>query len=181
MAGKKTTLTEADIAALAAGANLGAAAPDAQPEAEAPAPETVAEVEQAAAEPTQQVDTPVSAVKVLSDQLKASQDDLLAARVALSKAEDKVAEMGAFVEPLRDIAAKAVNNLRVALGGTALDMSASTPAQILAEHATLSATFTSKYKAGGVAAVDAAQAAPKQEHKVDAKTQARLNAVRFSK
>lgn len=189
MASKKTTLTDADIAALAAGASLGASASQEpqEPVAEVPVNEPAADVEQTpeaapeASATMQQVDTAVSAVKVLSDQLKASQDELVATRVKLAGLEEKFAEQGAFVEPLRDIAVKAVNNLRVALGGTALDMANSTPAQILAEHATLSETFTAKYKAGGVAAVDAAQAAPKHEHKVDARTKARIDAVRFSK
>src|SRR5574340_924681 len=181
MAGKKT-LTEADITALAAGVTLEAAAAEGEGDVaqgveaqveEAPAAE--AAVEQAA-----EVDTSAQTLKFVSDQLKAATDDLLAARIALSKSEDKVAELTAVVDPLKAIVAKATNNMRVACRASSMDLSAMNAAQVLAEHQAILPTFASQYKVGGVAAADAVKEV-KNEHKVDALTQARLNAVRYSK
>src|SRR5574340_22946 len=181
MAGKKT-LTEADITALAAGVTLEAAAAEGEGDVaqgveaqveEAPAAE--AAVEQAA-----EVDTSAQTLKFVSDQLKAATDDLLAARIALSKSEDKVAELTAVVDPLKAIVAKATNNMRVACRASSMDLTAMNAAQVLAEHQAILPTFASQYKVGGVAAADAVKEV-KNEHKVDALTQARLNAVRYSK
>lgn len=183
MAGKKT-LTEAQIAALAAGANLEAAADqgtvDVEAAVEGAPAETSAETPQTedpSTETKQEVDTSAQSLKFMTDQLKAAQDDLLAARLAQAKAEDKLSELTAVVEPLKAIAAKAVNNMRVALGGSAMDMSAMSPAQVVADHAAMSESFLSKFKAGGVSAVSATEK-PKSETQLSAVEQARLNAVR---
>ena len=84
-----------------------------------------------------------------------------------------------MVEPLKDIAAKAVNNMRVALGGSLIDMSASSPAQILAEHVAVSASFASKFKVGGVSATKVEEQVRKPA--VGASHMARVNAARYSK
>lgn len=192
----RKTLTEQDIAALAAGVTLGAdASPAVEPEAGAVeagvaeagaadagvAPEAAAEAAAAKPEASEEVAKNDGALKLLASQLKDAQGELLTAKVELAKAQDKIADLEAVVNPLKDIAVKAANNIRVALGGSALDMSAASPAQVLADHANLAATFTTKFKVGGVAAVDAANDVKKNEQKVDALTQARFNAVRFSK
>lgn len=196
----RKTLTEQDIAALAAGVTLGAdASPAVEPEAGAVeagavetgaadagvAPEAAADAADAASAKQEAASEEVAkndgALKLLASQLKDAQGELLTAKVELAKAQDKIADLEAVVNPLKDIAVKAANNIRVALGGSALDMSAASPAQVLADHANLAATFTTKFKVGGVAAVDAANDVKKNEQKVDALTQARFNAVRFSK
>lgn len=181
MAGKKT-LTEAEIAALAAGAPLEAAAAPAEPVGGVATEvvEPAAEEQKPDVEAKQEVDTSAQSLKFMADQLKAAQDDLLAARIAQSKAEDKLAELNAIVEPLKAIAAKAVNNMRVALGGSVMDMASMSAAQVVADHAAMSESFLAKFKVGGVAAVSAT-VDEKEGRSVDAMTQARLNAVRFQK
>src|SRR5574340_100582 len=135
MAGKKT-LTEADIVALAAGVTLEAAAAEGEGDV---VPGQEAQVEDApaanaAVEQTAEVDTSAQTLKFVSDQLKAATDDLLAARIALSKSEDKVAELTAVVDPLKAIVAKATNNMRVACRASSMDLTAMNAAQVLAEH-----------------------------------------------
>lgn len=190
----RKALSEQDIAALAAGATLEAdqaleiGTPDQEDQQAAPAEASVetttvedegtgvgSEANNAATE----VDASAGTLKFMAEQLRSAQDDLVAARVELSKAKDKVAELAAVVEPLKDIAAKAINNMRVALKGSPMDMSASSPAQILAEHAALTTSFTTKYKVGGVAATVSEEQVKKPA--VGASHMARVNAARYSK
>ena len=190
----RKALSEQDIAALAAGATLEAdqaleiGTPDQEDQQAAPAEASVetpavedegtgvgSEANNAAPE----VDASAGTLKFMAEQLRSAQDDLVAARVELSKAKDKAAELAAVVEPLKDIAAKAINNMRVALKGSPMDMSASSPAQILAEHAALTTSFTSKYKVGGVAATVSEEQVKKPA--VGASHMARVNAARYSK
>ena len=187
---KKTGLTEQEVAALAAGAALEATVSETEAEAnvedttvEAAAEEDVqAEaVAPEGADPVAEVAKNDNALGLLKEQLKAAQDDLLEAKIDARKAGEKLAEIEATVNPLAAIVAKAINNMQVALGGSALDLSGLAPAALLAEHDKMVEQFQSKFKVGGVAAVDAANDVKKNEQKVDALTQARFNAVRFSK
>lgn len=183
-------LSEQEVAAIAAGVSLEAsvspqtAAPEQEQvaaEAEAPATEAAAEQAEAPVEETAEVDIAAQAVKFMKDQVKESQEALLAAQIKVSKLEDKLAALEAVVDPLKEIAAKATNNMRVALGGSVMDLSAVAPAQVIAEYASLNASFTEKFKVGGVAAVDAAVEKKNERPGMDAMTAARFNAVRFSK
>lgn len=190
----RKALSEQDIAALAAGATLEAdQAPEtgAQAETDVAAQVEDAEVsaqvetsDEASAEGTgvgqaAEVDASAGALKFVAEQLKAAQDDLVASKIEASKLKDKLEAMQAVVEPLKDIAAKAVNNMRVALGGSLIDMSASSPAQILAEHVSVSASFASKFKVGGVSATNVEEQVKKPA--VGASHMARVNAARYSK
>lgn len=193
----KKSLTEQDIAALAAGASLEAGAvsederqaeagaetqAEAEGEARASAAGEGAEVEAGAPEVAagvQEVAKSDEAVRLLKEQLKAAQDELLDAKIEQRKATEKLAELEQVVAPMAQIVGKAINNMQVALGGTALDLTAMAPAALVAEHGRMVEQFQSKFKAGGVAAVDAAredEAAPKLApfHK------ARVSAVRFN-
>jgi hypothetical protein len=58
-------------------------------------------------------------------------------------------------------------------------MSASSPAQILAEHVAVSASFASKFKVGGVSATSVEEQVKKPA--VGASHMARVNAARYSK
>jgi len=190
----RKALSEQDIAALAAGATLEAdQAPEtgAQAETDVAAQVEDAEVsaqvetsDEASAEGTgvgqaAEVDASAGALKFVAEQLKAAQDELVASKIEASKLKDKLEAMQAVVEPLKDIAAKAVNNMRVALGGSLIDMSASSPAQILAEHVAVSASFASKFKVGGVSATKVEEQVKKPA--VGASHMARVNAARYSK
>ena len=66
--------------------------------------------------------------------------------------------MLATVGPLEDIAAKAVNNMRIAMGGSAISMEGVSASQVLADYSAVSDSFTKKYPVGGVAAVTSADA-----------------------
>ena len=190
----RKALSEQDIAALAAGATLEAdQAPGTGTQAETDVAAQVEGVEDAApaeasnegtgvgqeAEKVAEVDASAGALKFVAEQLKAAQDDLMASKIEASKLKDKLEAMEAVVEPLKDIAAKAVNNMRVALGGSLIDMSASSPAQILAEHVSVSASFASKFKVGGVSATNVEEQVKKPA--VGASHMARVNAARYSK
>lgn len=190
----RKALSEQDIAALAAGATLEAdQAPETGTQAETDVAAQVEDVEvsaqvetsdEASAEGTgvrqaAEVDASAGALKFVSEQLKAAQDELVASKIEASKLKDKLEAMQAVVEPLKDIAAKAVNNMRVALGGSLIDMSASSPAQILAEHVAVSASFASKFKVGGVSATKVEEQVKKPA--VGASHMARVNAARYSK
>ena len=191
----RKALSEQDIAALAAGATLEASqAPETDAQSEAEVAAQVAQVEGAEgaasteasnessspeAEKVVEVDASAGALKFVAEQLKAAQDDLVASKIEASKLKDKLEMLEAVVEPLKDIAAKAVNNMRVALGGSLIDMSASSPAQILAEHVSVSASFASKFKVGGVSATNVEEQVKKPA--VGASHMARVNAARYSK
>ncbi len=190
----RKALSEQDIAALAAGATLEAdQAPGTGTQAETDVAAQVEDVEvsaqvetsdEASAEGTgvgqaAEVDASAGALKFVADQLKAAQDELVASKIEASKLKDKLEMLEAVVEPLKDIAAKATNNMRVALGGSLIDMSASSPAQILAEHVAVSASFASKFKVGGVSATNVEEQVKKPA--VGASHMARVNAARYSK
>lgn len=190
----RKALSEQDIAALAAGATLEAdQAPETGAQAETDVAAQVEDVEVSAQVETSdeasvegtgvgqaaEVDASAGALKFVAEQLKAAQDDLVASKIEASKLKDKLETLEAVVEPLKDIAAKAVNNMRVALGGSLIDMSASSPAQILAEHVSVSASFASKFKVGGVSATNVEEQVKKPA--VGASHMARVNAARYSK
>lgn len=189
----RKALSEQDIAALAAGAILEAGQAleiDAQAEQDTPVEQVEAVVETPAveaegtgvgqqAEKVAEVDASAGALKFVAEQLKAAQDELMASKIEASKLKDKLEALEAVVEPLKDIAAKAVNNMRVALGGSLIDMSATAPAQILAEHVSVSASFASKFKVGGVSATNVEEQVKKPAP--GASHMARVNAARYSK
>lgn len=190
----RKALSEQDIAALAAGATLEAdQAPETGAQAETDVAAQVDDVEVSAQVETSdeasvegtgvgqaaEVDASAGALKFVAEQLKAAQDDLVASKIEASKLKDKLEMLEAVVEPLKDIAAKAVNNMRVALGGSLIDMSASSPAQILAEHVSVSASFAAKFKVGGVSATNVEEQVKKPA--VGASHMARVNAARYSK
>lgn len=180
-------VVEAAVAAVAADVGAGpgdaAAAAGAAAEAgtenvatEGAATETVAE--QSAV--VTNVDTSATAVQLLTAQLKEKDQELLSTNVKLAKLEEKMEASTAILTPMLEVVCQSCNNLRVALSGSAIDMSKMDPASVLAEHKSLSEQFTAKFKVGGVAAVSAepakaevASATPFQK--------ARVQATRFSK
>ena len=70
-----------------------------------------------------------------------------------------------------------MTNMSVALDGGKIDVTGMTPIAILAEHKRLSEQFKSKFKAGGVGAVDAADVSA-EPVKVDPLYMQRLASVR---
>ena len=194
----KKALTEADIAALAAGAtgvDVEAAAPAAvdQPVVEGAADGVQAEAGKleaqeevvAAAESavTEQVVTVDATVQLLSSQLKEKDAALLEAGIKLNELQSKLADVEASQTPLLQIAGKSIANMQVALGGSALSIEGMSAAAVLAEHDRVSEVFKTKFKVGGVAAVSAEapadhSAVDKGAYVVSNMTQAQINAVR---
>lgn len=204
---KKNALTEKDIAAIAAGVQVTAAAQaNAEANADLPGGNAAADeqnnadaaaaagerddkvegaVDAAASTGTESaggenVDTTASTVQFLSAQLKDKDEQLIAARVRISRLEEDAAAAAATHQPLLEIAAKSVNNMRVALNLAQIDASSMDAVQMLAEHARTSEQFASTFKVGGIAAVSADQSVKSEPVVQDALTQARLAAVRIS-
>lgn len=181
----KRALTDIEIAAAAEGITLTAEVPaggvdDAtvQAAAEAAAAETP---ETAPVAETPEATKPATDVtEYLQAQLKVKDEQLLASGIELSDAKKQIADMEAAHEGLLAIAVKSLSNMQVALGGAAVELAGVSATQVLADHGRVSALFASKFKAGGVAAVDAAKpenSAPP----VSNLARARLQAVHLSK
>jgi len=119
-------------------------------------------------------------VSYLNAQVQEKDKAILESAIKLAALESKVSALEASVPGLIQIAAKSVNNMQIALGGSASDFTAATADAVVTEHARVSEQFKSKFKAGGVAAVDASMPTKKSEPVVDAMAQARLAATRLS-
>ena len=183
----KKALTEADIAALAAGAAIEAVVEAVTEQADTT--ETVtAEVrngvqeEAATEEVVEKVATTDPTVQYLQSQIKDKDSELLQAGIKLAKVEEQLAELKATVEPLLSIAVKSVTNMAVALKSAPVATLSTPAAQVLAEHSRLSDLFQKQFPIGGVAAVSASNEPKKSAAYVMTNvTQAQLNAVRGSK
>ena len=185
----KKALTEADIAALAAGVQVTAAP---EPAVEAPADNAAAEnsaavevgsVEQTsqsvAVEPVVEDAKTVATVQLLTSQIQERDASLLAAGIKVAKLEEQVAEMAATSAPLVEIAAQAISNMRIAMRGSAYSAEGVGPVAVLAEYKSVSEQFKKQFPVGGVAAVSGD--APAEKTQVDPRHLARVNAVRFAK
>lgn len=151
-------LTEQEIAALAAGAPISAGTqPDnapAAPEAAAPEAAAPAAPEAAAAAPAPApAAQPNAVVAYLEGQVASLNAQSIEMGVKLKDAEAKLVAAAATTAALMQIAAKSLSNMKVALGGAAVDFSAMTPEVLLAEHAATTEAFSKAFVAGGVAAV----------------------------
>jgi len=182
---KKHAMTEPVLAAIAAGIPVEAAT---QVEGQTAAVEQSAEGEGVAAVETEAAAAPVeespkadaSLVAYLQGEVKAKSDALIEAQIEARDLKNKLAGMEATHTGLVDIVGRSLNQMRIALGGSATDLTGMDAAVVLAEHARVSADFKASFKAGGVAAVDTTQPQESGQGPVDALTQARLAAVRFT-
>lgn len=123
---------------------------------------------------------PDAVVSLLQTQLAAAQAQVLALSIDLKSANDAKAAADATAEKLRPVARAAVGTLRVALNGSAAGVEALTDDVLMAEHANLSAQFTAKFPAGGVAAVSSTGSSEKVGEVTDPVRSARLAATRLS-
>jgi signal peptide peptidase SppA len=176
----KKALTETDIAALAAGVDIEASAePEATPVAEEivePAAETpvVTETE------NEKQEGNASVVSFLQAQVKDKDAEILNLSVELKGIKDKVASMEATHTGLTDVVRKAVAGMKVRMGASNVDLSAASAQELLADYAATADAFVKTFKAGGVAAVDAASA-ENQSPQISPRHMARVNAARFTK
>ena len=185
---KRTLNTEQLLAAAAEGGVAAAAgvAPDAaviaaQAEEDAAAAlaaksELDAAAAAAAALAAKEVTADTGVVAMLQAQLKEANASLMQANLDAFALKSQYDAMKASHDGLVLIAKKSVGNMRVALGGSAVDLSAMSAEFVLAEHQSLSAQFASTFKVGGVAAVDAATKTPTKPS-VDPRHMARVNAA----
>jgi len=176
----KKALTETDIAALAAGVDIEASAePEATPVAEEivePAAETpvVTETE------NEKHEGNASVVSFLQAQVKDKDAEILNLSVELKGIKDKVASMEATHTGLTDVVRKAVAGMKVRMGASNVDLSAASAQELLADYAATADAFVKTFKAGGVAAVDAASAEV-QSPTMSPRQKARVDAARFTK
>lgn len=181
----RDALTQQQLAAIAAGAPAAAAAsaPAAAPAADKPAADTSTETTEipeavaAAVKPSAEAAGADQVVAYLQGQVKDKDAQLLAQAVELKGAKDKVTSMEATHGELVKIAAQSLSNMRIALGGSAVDAGAMTAEQLLAEHAGAAKTFGEKFKAGGVAAASNTEAEAAAKPALDANYLLRVQAT----
>ena len=187
----RKALSEQEVAALAAGAAVVAtqeAVETTAVTAEVATETTEAAVaeaadmkqsQEAAKDGGENVDTSSATVQLLNAQLKEKDEALLQAGIKISKLEEKLVDAEATHAPLLEIAAKSINNMQIALGGSALSLEGMSAVAVVGEHKRLSDQFASRFKVGGVAAVDTTDAEKSETAVTDSLTKARLAATRF--
>ena len=186
----KKALTEADIAALAAGVQVTASA-EPEPAVEANAGDAAADVaaaevgsvdqssQNAESAPVAEDAKTVATVQLLTSQIQERDASLLAAGIKIAKLEEQVAEMAATSAPLVEIAAQAISNMRIAMRGSAYSAEGVGPVAVLAEYKSVSEQFKKQFPVGGVAAVSGdAPAESGRAYVMTNVTQAQIDAVR---
>ena len=182
----KKALTETDIAALAAGVDLDAAADPAvegnESTTEAASTETDAVATTAEVTETEEKkhDNQASVVSFLQAQVKDKDTEILNLSIEVKGFKDKVASIEATHNGLTDVVRKAVAGMKVRMGASNVDLSALSAQELLADYAATSEAFLKTFKAGGVAAVDAASAEV-QSPTMSPRQKARVDAARFTK
>ena len=177
---QKHAMTEQELAAIAAGVSVEAAT-GAEGSAAVTEPGDANAETEVKAEAGTEANSEPTLVVYLQGEVKAKSEALLEAQIETRNVKEKLAGMEATHNGLMEIVKKSVGQMQIALGGSASDMTSMDAATVLTEHKRLAADFQKSFKAGGVAAVDANQAQKSEHVAVDALTQARLAAVRFSK
>ena len=185
----KKALTGQQIVALAANGILNAEQVQEDvkaevPPAEAPAAEVAAEVPAAEA-PAAEAQAEAPAVEAKSDaivaflqgQVAEKDKALLEANIELAQIKKEQTEFAAVRDGLLEVVSKSMNNMAVACDCPAIDVQGMVPLAVLAEHKRIEGMFLSKFKAGGVAAVDAA-VADAEPVKIDPMHKIRLASVR---
>lgn len=190
----KKALTEADIAALAAGVQLdvkpveiegatdglqGEAPAEEKVEATATATTPTAKVDAPTATGEKQADTDNQALQFAQAQIAAKDEAILAAGIKIARLEDKLVGFEASHKPLLEITVKSVRNMCLAMNAVCMVSADMDATQVLAEHVRVSELFQKKFPIGGVAAVSAEE--PIAKTQVDPRRTARVNAVRFQK
>lgn len=188
----KKALTETDIAALAAGLDLeaavvpaiegdeAAAAAAAASAVEGEGTEAAAETPEVTESEEGKNDPQVGVVSFLQAQVAEKDNSILNLSIEVKGLKDKVASMEATHTGLTDVVRKAVAGMKVRMGASNVDLSAASAQELLADYAATSDAFLKAFKAGGVAAVDAAST-EHQSPQVSPRHMARVNAARFVK
>jgi len=179
----KKALTEADIAALAAGVQLDVKPVEIEGAAdglqnETPAEEKV-EAEAVSAPEQKTEEVPNQALQFMQAQIAAKDEAILAAGIKIAKLEDKLAGFEATHKPLLEIAVKSVRNMCLPMNAVCMVSADMDATQVLAEHVRVSELFQKKFPIGGVAAVSAEEPPKKKSaYTMTNVDQAKFNAVR---
>lgn len=149
------SLTQEQLAAMAAGVELEVTDTSAATEAsteqkeDEPASDSSAAPE---ASNTAAVLVPEATLIVVQDMLKSAQADLVTARMEAQTAIDKLAESADSLVKFAEIARASVKTMGVHFGVKSDAVAAMSNTEVLAEHSRLAALFKDKFKVGGVAA-----------------------------
>lgn len=186
---KRKVLAEKDVAAIAAGAPIEAvmdAAPAvevteevAEPMVEAAAGTTLVPAGDSGSESVVSPAADSELVAFLKTELASARGDAVQAQVTVKELQAKLATFDACVPGLRDIAATAINRMKIATGGSAMDLSALPSENLLQEYAATVKTFNETFPVGGVSKVASVEE-PKAPI-LTAPNAARLAAVRMGK
>lgn len=115
-------------------------------------PATVVESTVVVATPLPELVTESQVVALLKEQLKEKETALFE---AMTEVKDLKAKTGCL-DGLKKVAAMAINNMLIALGGTAtVDLDAADAGALLAQHVLVSEKFTKEFKVGGVGSAEA--------------------------
>lgn len=168
----KQALTDQNIAAMAAGATLGAvteteegkdskSTTDSETAATTGTTETTTTAETKPADETKAPSAETLAF--MQGQLNAANEKVVDLTVELRETTAKVTSMTATHSALLQIAAQSLSNMRIALGGSAVDATSMSAEALLAEHGKALEQFKSKFKAGGVASASSEPSAKSSE------------------
>lgn len=167
VARKEVLLNEEQVAAIAEGADV-AAVLDAKPEA--PVVPEVPVVEELKAEAPLVIEEPKveepkadALVSYLQAELKNKGEEIVQLCAAKLDMERKLAAFEATHGELKALAAASVNRMRIALGGSSMDLSGLPAETILAEHAKASESFSKTFPIGGKAVVQVETDTPRTE------------------
>lgn len=158
-------LTQEHLAAMAAGVELESAdatavtKTDAAPAASAATDSAAAPAADATAAPAAEA-TKDPMVGFLQAQVKDLNAELLTAKMAAKTAEDGLAASKTNLEALTNIARASIRTMTIGLGGKAEAVDAMSTADVVAEHARVSAVFKDKFKVGAVAATNTSEDKP---------------------
>lgn len=127
-------------------------------------------------------DTPASVQTFLQEQIKAKDAELVDLKVELKQLKAQADSHAVTFGPMQEIVRTSINKMRVALGGSASDLSSLDPVKLLEEHKAVAEQFAKTFKVGGVASVAPEEKETKTEAAaVSPRTKAQITAVRFGK
>ena len=152
-------VTQEELIALAAGVTLSAEGEKTSEQlaTEAAAATVAAEALAAAAATSKETLVPSELTAYLQAQVSTLQVRVAAMTVTAKANEDAIVSSKTALEALAEIGRNSVKTMTIALGGKADAVAAMSPADVVTEHARVSAVFKTKFKVGGVAATDTSE------------------------
>lgn len=186
----KATLTEAQIAAMVAGVELGLTVetPNVEdtvktelPDVQTGTDDVKIETDAGKDETKVESNADGAVVKYLQGELATLRDANRDQHVEITGLKDKVQGLEAVTGPLEELARASVRGMQVALGFPASDLSTLAGDRLLAEHSRVATDFKQKFKVGGVAATTGEADVEVKAADRDAPSPAAIRSVRFNK